>query len=100
MLLASPLALTVDVEALIWTPGQLVTVPAMPSTPFDLARFNEILKAVYLPAVREMLNNSTILLRHLEGVTVETPLSLPDGLTFSVPLAPSGRRIGTAYDLP
>lgn len=31
LLLAAPIAATLDVEKLLWTPGQMVTVPAMPA---------------------------------------------------------------------
>ncbi len=34
-LLTLPLAATLDVEKLLWIPGQMVTVPAMPIRMFD-----------------------------------------------------------------
>lgn len=41
ILLASPIAATVDVEALIWTPKPIITVPAMPGT------YGHIIRATY-----------------------------------------------------
>jgi hypothetical protein len=80
-LLALPIAATLDVEQLLWTPGQMVVVPGRGPW-FGLAEANEILKAIYLPAVREMFNRSTVLLSLLSNEPV------PDivGREFTIPL--------------
>lgn len=49
---------------------------------FDIsAAGTGLLKAVYLPPLRELLNNSTVLLKYLEKEVQET-----EGLSFNVPL--------------
>lgn len=71
MLLMSPIAMTLDVEKLLWVPGELVSVPALlPGDPiriFDLEAANQILKEIYLPYIRDYINNGPgiILLRYL-----------------------------------
>lgn len=49
--------------------------------PFLVTDAANILKAVYLPPVRELLNNSTVLLKYLEKEIQET-----EGLSFNIPL--------------
>lgn len=48
---------------------------------FDISSATNILKAVYLPPIRELLNNSTVLLKYLEKEIQET-----EGLSFNIPL--------------
>lgn len=48
---------------------------------FSITDASNILKAVYLPPVRELLNNSTVLLKYLEKEIQET-----EGLSFNIPL--------------
>lgn len=61
-LLASPLALTMDVEQLLWTPGQQIVVPALPRGPFDYTMMDSLLKEIYLPVVTELLNQDPAIL--------------------------------------
>src|SRR5437868_2581739 len=48
---------------------------------FDTTAAQNILKAVYLPPIRELLNNSTVLLKYLEKEIQDT-----EGLSFNIPL--------------
>jgi hypothetical protein len=48
---------------------------------FSISDAQNILKAVYLPPIRELLNNSTVLLKYLEKEIQET-----EGLSFNIPL--------------
>lgn len=38
-----------------------------PKRGFSLENINELMKRLYLPAIRESLNNSTVLMKHLKG---------------------------------
>src|SRR5688500_2330240 len=49
---------------------------------FDISAAGNILKDVYLPPVREMLNNATPLLKYIEKEIQE----LPGGSDFIIPL--------------
>lgn len=48
---------------------------------FSVSDAQNILKAVYLPPIRELLNNSTVLLKYLEKEVQDT-----EGLSFNIPL--------------
>lgn len=48
---------------------------------FSVADAQNILKAVYLPPIQELLNNSTVLLKYLEKEVQDT-----EGLSFNIPL--------------
>jgi hypothetical protein len=48
---------------------------------FSISDAQNILKAVYLPPIRELLNNSTPLLKYIEKEVQET-----EGLSFNIPL--------------
>lgn len=64
MLLMSPIAMTLDVEKLLWVPGQVWSVPEMPSGFhgfMSMAEVNGILKEVYWPAVHDLINSSNLL---------------------------------------
>lgn len=48
---------------------------------FSISDAQNIMKAVYLPPIQELLNNSTVLLKYLEKEVQET-----EGLSFNIPL--------------
>ncbi len=64
MLLASPLALTVDVEQLLWTPSPMVVVPSW-SSPL-IEELNQITLAQIYPSIVEDFFKRTPLLRFYE----------------------------------
>lgn len=55
-------AVTFDVERLLWVPGQK-TVFLPPPPVVSLAHLDDILKAVYLPAIRDLLHAPSPLFR-------------------------------------
>jgi hypothetical protein len=58
---------------------------------FDIASAQNIMKSVYLPPIRELLNNSTVLLKYLEKEVQDT-----EGLNFNIPLhVPATKRPAT-----
>ena len=48
---------------------------------FSISDASNIMKAVYLPPIQELLNNSTVLLKYLEKEVQQT-----EGLSFNIPL--------------
>lgn len=62
-LLTLPLAATLDLERLLWVPGQLVTVPAM-RVPLD--EITWVTCAQILPHIQDIFFQSTPLLAYLQ----------------------------------
>lgn len=56
---------------------------ASPRVPYDLSEANEILKRIYLPQVKEMLENSSHLMRILQSTDDIVPVG---GRSFNVPV--------------
>lgn len=75
-LLMLPVAATLDVEKLLWIPGQMVTVPAL-----SLSEVNSCLKEVYLPAILNELNRENVLLKYLEQDHL-----VVEGRDFDIPI--------------
>lgn len=52
-LLAAPIAATLDVEKLLWVPGQMVTVPVMPCWLLGLRRLEPITFPIFFEPLIE-----------------------------------------------
>lgn len=75
LLLAAPIAATVDVEKLLWVPRPMVTVPAMPSIlPMTLTDFHQLIwKDVPLLEYIRVHNEARSKLAELMGLAAVKP---------------------------
>lgn len=69
-LLATPIAATFDVERLLWVPGQMVTVPALPCTHIFPPLMDDFFRST--PLLRYLRDN---LHRTYQGAPIELPLA-------------------------
>lgn len=65
LLLTTPLAATVDLEQLLWTPRPMVVVPALRAAPLTLAEIDAVTRCVCQPAVLAALWETTPLLAYV-----------------------------------
>ena len=72
-LLGLPIALTLDVEALLWTPRTLVTVPAVRAV--TLAEINAVMCARVIPGIVDNFFKASPMLEYLTQRAVSSLLT-------------------------